>query len=155
VVAVVVAVSMFLTSVAAAAKHDVVAWHHEKGQTHFAFLDIPFFTLIELERSQDESDSTFFQLPFLTIFHNRVEAGHPSLAIFDNPILTIFRSHNTPKLSDQKLIILPVLGALYSHHREPEGSETRVLFLIKFRRGEKKAPASESKPESKPAPKET
>ncbi|KPL11181.1 hypothetical protein AMJ85_04295 [candidate division BRC1 bacterium SM23_51] len=98
-------------------------------------LDIPLFTLLEVEKEDSEGELVIFKTPLITMLHTEKDDGEASCELLDLPLITVFQCEREgDDESELEILTLPILGSLFRCEKENGASEVEILFFIEFER---------------------
>jgi hypothetical protein len=98
-------------------------------------LDLGLLSLYDQERSDpDRSRLEILRLPFIDTFSRERDGEARALSILDIPFFTLFRrEQGEAGARDLRFLKLPLIGSLYADHRDEDGAERQILYLIRYK----------------------
>jgi len=100
------------------------------GRTETEFIDVPFFTLIDAESDADSGEFNFVRAPFVRGFHAEHDNGNSEVNLLKLPMFALVDGEsNEDGTFDNKVLKLPIIGALFRHKRTEDKEKVRFLIF--------------------------
>lgn len=117
-----------------------------EGRERTAVLDVPFASLAKVKKDGDREKVRILNVPFASLMRSEKDGENSELKLVKVPFFALVDSeHEEDGQFDNKVIKLPIVGALFRHRRTEDKEVTRFLIFRHTKRLDKDDGEKENK----------